>query len=48
LGDGRRLPELVLILNSDEPKWLERVLDRKAIEKELEGIKEKRRLEKEK
>ena len=47
LGDGRRLPELVLMLTSDEQKWLERVLDRKAIELELEAIKEKRRIEKE-
>jgi len=48
LGEARRLPELILMLNSDESKWLQRVLDRKAIEKELEAIKEKRRLEKEK
>ena len=32
LGDARRLPEVVLMLTSDEQKWLERVLDRKAIE----------------
>jgi hypothetical protein len=32
------------MLTSDESKWLERVLDKKAIEKELEVIKEKRRL----
>jgi len=31
LGEGRKLPELVLILNCDEQKWLERVLDKKAI-----------------
>lgn len=42
--ESRRLPELVLMLTSDESKWLERVLDKKAIEKELEVIKEKRRL----
>ena len=47
LGDARRLPEVVLMLTSDEQKWLERVLDRKAIELELEDIKEKKRIEKE-
>ena len=44
LGDARRLPEVVLMLTSDEQKWLERVLDRKAIELELEDIKEKKRI----
>lgn len=34
------------MLTSDEQKWLERVLDRKAIELEHEAIKEKRRIEK--
>ena len=47
LGDARRLPEVVLMLTSEEQKWLERVLDRKAIELELEDIKEKKRIEKE-
>ena len=37
----------MLMLTSDEQKWLERVLDRKAIELELEDIKEKKRIEKE-
>jgi len=36
LGESRRLPEVVLMLTSDEQKWLERVLDRKVIEMELE------------
>ena len=44
LGDARRLPEVVLTLTSDQQKWLERVLDRKAIELELEEIKEKKRM----
>lgn len=48
LGEARRLPEVVVMLTSEEQKWLERVLDRKAIERELEEIKEKRRIEKEK
>jgi hypothetical protein len=36
------------MLTSDEQKWLERVLDRKSIELELEDIIEKKRIEKEK
>ena len=46
LGEARRLPEAVVMLTSDEGKWLERVLDKKAIEAELEEIKEKKKEEK--
>lgn len=41
------MPEIVLMLTSDEQKWLERVVDKKAIERELEEIKEKKMIEKE-
>ncbi len=48
LGEARKLPELVFMLTSDEQKWLDRVLDKRAIERELEDLKEKKRIEKEK
>jgi adenylate/nucleoside-diphosphate kinase len=48
LGEARKLPELVFMLTSDEQKWLDRVLDKRAIEQELEDLKEKKRIEKEK
>lgn len=39
---------MVYMLTSDEQKWLDRVLDKRAIERELEDLKEKKRIEKEK
>lgn len=36
LTEARRLPEVVYILKAEESKWLERNLNRKQIEKELE------------
>lgn len=44
LAQARKLPEVVFMLKSNEQKWLQRNLDRKKIEEELEEIKEKRRL----
>ena len=39
LAAARKLPEVVFMLKCDEKKWLERNLDKKAIEIELEAIK---------
>jgi mitochondrial fission protein ELM1 len=36
LTEARRLPEVVYVLKAEESKWLERNLNRKQIEKELE------------
>lgn len=48
LAQSRRLPEVVFMLSCEESKWIDRVLDKKEIERELEDIKEKRREEKRK
>mgnify|MGYP001003536089 CR=1 len=42
LANARKLPEAVFILKSDEGKWLERNLDKKKIQEELEKKKEER------